>query len=125
MMLGPTIAPFRPTDLPPPARPVRFFMWALKGAWAGVLWATFWSAVAGSLEAVSATLLGRVIDAAGTSTPATVFQTHWALFAIFFVFYLIARPLIFGINTSALALTIEPNLFPLILSRLHRWTLGH
>ena len=125
MMLGPTILPFRPTDLPPPARPLRFFLWALKGAWAGVLWATFWSAMAGSLEAVSATMLGRVIDAAGTSTPATVFQTHWPLFALFVVFYLIARPLIFGINTSALALTIEPNLFPLILSRLHRWTLGH
>ncbi|MGV8985750.1 MAG: ABC transporter ATP-binding protein [Cypionkella sp.] len=125
MMFGPTIAPFRPTDLPPPARPVRFFLWALQGAWAGVLWATFWSAAAGSLEAVSATILGRVIDAAGSSTPATVFQTHWPLFAIFVGFYLIVRPLIFGINTSALALTIEPNLFPLILSRLHRWTLGH
>lgn len=125
MMLGPTIVPFRPTDLPPPARPLKFFLWALKGAWAGVLWATFWSAAAGSLEAVSATILGRVIDAANKSAPSEVFQSHWMLFAIFVGFYLIARPLIFGINTSALALTIEPNLFPLILSRLHRWTLGH
>ena len=124
MMLGPTIAPFRPTDLPPPARPMKFFGWALAGAWAGVLWATFWSAVAGSLEAISATILGRVIDAA-TGVPSQVFQNHWELLAFFAAFYLIARPLIFGINTSALALTIEPNLFPLILSRLHRWTLGH
>ncbi|MBI1171130.1 ATP-binding cassette domain-containing protein [bacterium] len=125
MMLGPTITPFRPTPLPPPPRPLRFFAWALQGAWAGVIWATFWSAAAGSLEAISAAILGRVIDAAATSTPAEVFQTHWLLFAIFVGFYLIARPLIFGVNTSALALTIEPNLFPLILSRLHRWTLGH
>ncbi len=124
MMLGPTIAPFNPTNLPPPARPIKFFGWALQGAWPGVLWATFWSAVAGSLEAVSATILGHVIDAA-TGTPSQVFQNHWELFALFAAFYLIARPLIFGINTSALALTIEPNLFPLILSRLHRWTLGH
>lgn len=124
MMLGPTIAPFRPTDLPPPARPIKFFGWALQGAWAGVLWATFWSAIAGSLEAVSATILGRVIDAA-TGTPSEVFVNHWQLLTVFALFYLVARPLIFGINTSALALTIEPNLFPLILSRLHRWTLGH
>lgn len=125
MILGPTIAPFSPTSLPPPARPAKFFLWALKGAWAGVLWATFWSAAAGSLEAVSANILGRVIDAANTSTPAAVFHTHWQLFAFFAGFYLIIRPLVFGVNTSALALTIEPNLFPLILSRLHRWTLGH
>lgn len=125
MILGPTIAPFSPTSLPPPARPAKFFLWALKGAWAGVLWATFWSAAAGSLEAVSATILGRVIDAANTSAPAEVFHTHWQLFAFFAGFYLIIRPLVFGVNTSALALTIEPNLFPLILSRLHRWTLGH
>lgn len=125
MIFGPSIAPFSPTDLPPPQRPVKFFLWALKGAWAGVLWATFWSAAAGSLEAVSAVILGRVIDAANTSTPLEVFQTHWQLFAFFAGFYLIIRPLVFGVNTSALALTIEPNLFPLILSRLHRWTLGH
>ncbi|MEY4779606.1 MAG: hypothetical protein RLZZ607_919 [Pseudomonadota bacterium] len=124
MMLGPAIAPFQPTDLPPPARPLPFFGWALRGAWAGVLWATFWSAVAGSLEAVSAVILGHVIDAA-TGTPSQVFEQHWQLFAIFAAFYLIVRPIVFGINTSALSLIIEPNLFPLILSRLHRWTLGH
>jgi ATP-binding cassette subfamily B protein len=101
-----------------------FFGWALRGAWAGVIWASFWSSVAGSLEAVSATILGHVIDAAN-GTPALVFQQHWQLFAIFAAFYLVVRPLVFGINTSALSLIIEPNLFPLILSRLHRWTLGH
>ena len=124
-ILGPRIAAFQPTDQPPPARTLRFFLWALKGAWAGVIWATFWSAAAGSLEAISATILGRVIDAASSSTPATVLQEHWLLLVVFALFYLVARPLIFGINTSALSLTIEPNLFPLILSRLHRWTLGH
>jgi len=124
MMLGPAIAPFQPTNLPPPARSLPFFGWALRGAWAGVIWASFWSSVAGSLEAVSATILGHVIDAAN-GTPALVFQQHWQLFAIFAAFYLVVRPLVFGINTSALSLIIEPNLFPLILSRLHRWTLGH
>ena len=123
-MIGPGIKPFRPTEVAPPQKPLAFFRWALEGAWPGLLWATFWSAAAGSLEAVSAVILGRVIDAATTAAPATVFVTHWQLFAGFVIFYLVARPLIFGLNTSALSLTIEPNLFPLILSRLHRWTIG-
>ena len=124
MMLGPKIAPFRPASTTPPTTLLAFFRWALEGAWSGLIWATFWSAMAGSLEAVSATILGRVIDAANSASAATVFSDHWQLFAIFTLFYLIARPIIFGLNASALAITIEPNLFPLILSRLHRWTIG-
>ena len=124
MMLGPTIEPFAPANGLPPQTTWRFFRWAVQGAWPAMLWAGFWSACAGSLEAISATILGHVIDAANTATPATVFTDHFWLFAIFVGFYLIARPLIFGINTSAASIIVEPNLFPLILSRLHRFTIG-
>ena len=124
MAIGPTIPPFLPADGPPPDRTWPFLGWALRGAWAGVLWATFWSALSGSLEAVSATLLGRVIDAANTATPATVWHEHWLLFAGFLAFYLLARPVIFGLSTASQSIIIEPGLFPLILSRLHRWTIG-
>ena len=123
-MIGPKIKPFRPTDEPPPSRLFKFFGWGLQGAWPGLLWATFWSAAAGSLEAVSAVILGLVVDASLSSTPGTIFADHWQLFAGFTLFYLVIRPLVFGLNTSALSITIEPNLFPLILSRLHRWTIG-
>ena len=124
MAIGPTIPPFLPADGPPPGATWPFLRWALRGAWAGVLWATLWSAAAGSLEAVSATILGRVVDAANTADPATVFSDHWPLFAAFLGFYLIARPLIFGLSTASQSIIIEPGLFPLILSRLHRWTIG-
>lgn len=123
-MLGPTIAPFRRSDDSPPQTLRAFFGWALVGAWAGISWAGFWSAAAGSLEAISATILGHVIDAALTPSPATVFADHALLFAFFVGFYLVIRPIVFGINTAATSVTIEPNLFPLILSRLHRWTIG-
>ena len=123
-MLGPTIAPFRPAQSDPPQTMWKFFRWALEGAWAGILWAGFWSACAGSLEAISATILGHVIDAANTANPATVFSEHTLLFGLFVVFYLVIRPLVFGLNTSATSITVEPNLFPLILSRIHRWTIG-
>ncbi|MGV8949655.1 MAG: ABC transporter ATP-binding protein [Cypionkella sp.] len=124
MMFGPTIEPFSPaTDLPPRTT-WAFFRWSLKGAWRGIIWAAFWSALAGSLEAISATILGDVIDAANTTEPALVWQTHFWLFVGFVVFYLVIRPLIFGINTHAAAIVVEPNLFPLILSRMHRFTIG-
>ena len=124
MMLGPKIAPFRAAQSNPPPSTWAFFRWAVEGAWRGILWAGFWSACAGSLEAISATILGDVIDAANLANPATAFTDHFWLAVTFVAFYLLARPLIFGINTSATSITVEPNLFPLVLSRLHRWTLG-
>lgn len=125
IVLGPRIAPFRKAETAPPSGTVAFFAWAVKGAWAGMIWATFWSCLAGSLEAISATILGDLVDAASTAHPAEFLTTHGALVAWFLGFYLVARPVVLGLNTYGLSLIIEPNLFPLILSRLHRWTLGH
>jgi ATP-binding cassette, subfamily B, bacterial len=124
MMFGPKIQPFSPATEVPPRTTWAFFRWALKGAWRGIIWAAFWSALAGSLEAISATILGDVIDDANSTDPAQVWQVHFWLFAGFIAFYLIARPLIFGINTYAAVIVVEPNLFPLILSRMHRFTIG-
>ncbi|MDO8984962.1 ABC transporter ATP-binding protein [Cypionkella sp.] len=124
MRLFPTIKPFRPASTNPPATTWKFFLWAVQGAWPGIIWATFWSACSGSMEAISATLLGDVIDVANTANPATVFSDHMWLFVGFAGLYLIARPMIFGLTTHAASIIVEPNLFPLILSRMHRWTLG-
>jgi ATP-binding cassette subfamily B protein len=124
MRLFPTIKPFRPASTNPPATTWKFFLWAVQGAWPGIIWATFWSACSGSMEAISATLLGDVIDVANTANPATVFSDHIWLFVGFAGLYLIARPMIFGLTTHAASIIVEPNLFPLILSRMHRWTLG-
>ncbi len=125
LIFGPAIPPFAEAETPPPRSLWKFLGWAVRGAWPGILWAGFWSAVAGSLEAVSATILGLVVDAAATSTsPATALADHWHLVVFFIGFYLVVRPLVFGLNTAAASVRIEPNLFPLILSRVHRWTLG-
>ncbi|MDP1577616.1 MAG: ABC transporter ATP-binding protein, partial [Cypionkella sp.] len=80
MRLFPTIKPFRPASTNPPATTWKFFLWAVQGAWPGIIWATFWSACSGSMEAISATLLGDVIDVANTANPATVFSDHMWLF---------------------------------------------
>lgn len=123
-ILGPQIPPFAPAVTTPPQTTFAFFRWALRGAWAGITWASFWSVAVGSLEAVSATFLGMIIDAVANSNKDTIFIDHGALLAGFAVYYLILRPVLFGMNTAAASVRLEPNLFPLILSRLHRYTIG-
>ena len=122
-ILGPEIPPFAPAQSIPPPRLIPFLRWALKGAWGGILWAAFLSGLAGSLEAVSATILGHIVDAAA-GDPAAALDDHLLLMVLFLGFYLLVRPLVLGLNTAAASVRLEPNLFPLILSRLHRFTIG-
>ena len=123
-ILGPQIPPFAVAPDAPPDSTWAFFRWALKGAWWGIAWASLWSIVVGSFEAISATLLGLIVDGVAASTPDRMITDLWPLIALFAVYYLFIRPAAFGMNTAAAAIRLEPNLFPLILSRMHRWTMG-
>ena len=78
-------------------------------------WAGFWSVLTGSLEAISATLLGMIIDGVAETSPENFATDLAPLFAIFALYYLVLRPIIFGMNTAAASIRLEPNLFPLIL----------
>ncbi len=115
---------FRPAEGPPPQRLGAFFRWCLSGAWPAIWLAGLLAAAAGTMEVVSAWLLGRVIDAAVSTPPATLLADNWGLLLAFPVFYLVLRPLAFGASTWASNLMIAPNVLPLVLSRLHRWTMG-
>jgi ATP-binding cassette subfamily B protein len=123
-ILGPEIPPFARADQPPPRTPYAFFKWALRGAWWGIAWATFWSVMVGALDVITATLLGVIVDTFITANPATALQDHAWLLAIFAAYFLLLRPFLFGMNTAAASIRLEPNIFPLILSRLHRYTMG-
>ena len=125
MTLGPAIDSFSPAESDPPRRLGRFFLWALSGSWPALIYATFWSSAAGVLDVISALIIGNVIDAALSSQPATVFQDHWKLFVGFAAFYLTVRPITFAMSSATVNIVLGPNLLPLVLSRLHRWTMGH
>ncbi len=124
MRLADLIAPFQPADGSPPQRLGAFFLWCLGGSWRALLIASIVSALAGVTEIVSAIILGRVIDATGAAGPQGFFASHGWLIAVFLGFYLIARPLIFAASSAANSVVIGPNVMPLVLSRLHRWTMG-
>ena len=82
------------------------------------------SSIAGVTEVVSALILGWVIDATIAAGPEAFFREHAALLLGFLAFYLILRPLAFGVSAASNSIIVGPNVMPLVLSRLHRWTLG-
>jgi ATP-binding cassette, subfamily B, bacterial len=122
--MGDWIDAFRPADGPPPQTLGPFFLWSLRGSWPMLWLATVLSGISGASEVVSAVIIGWVIDAAVTSGPATFFADHTMLLIGFVLFYLLFRPLAFALSAASNSIVIGPNVLPLVLSRLHRWTLG-
>jgi ATP-binding cassette subfamily B protein len=123
--LGNLVDPFTPADSPPPRTLWAFIKWCLRGTWPVLLIAATISALAGTMEAVTALLLGYVIDAAASTSPAAFFTENAGLVALFVIFFLVMRPIAFGTSAAFNGIVIPPNIYPLIQSRLHRWTLGH
>lgn len=124
MKLGDLIDAFEPADGAPPRQIMAFFRWCLSGAWP-VLWcAAAVSALAGTLEVMTALVLGWIIDAAINTGPAAFFAEQWLLIVGFVTFFVLVRPAFFGLSAAANSIVVGPNVNPLVLSRLHRWTMG-
>ncbi|MBC9247892.1 ABC transporter ATP-binding protein [Paracoccus sp. 11-3] len=123
--LGRMINAFRPAAGPPPNTLLAFFRWCLSGAWGGLSLAAIASALGGIADVVAAVLLGAVVDAVATGSPDTIMADSALVIAAFIGFFLILRPIIFGLSTATSSVIVGPNIMPLVLSRLHRWTMGH
>ena len=123
--LGRLIDAFRPADGPPPATLLAFFRWCLAGAGGGLTLAAIASALGGVADVVAAVLLGWMVDAIATGDPGAFWSQNGLLVAAFAGFFLLLRPVIFGLSTATSSVIIGPNVLPLVLSRIHRWTMGH
>ena len=115
--------PFLHADGPPPQTLAAFIRWGLSGSWGVMGWAFAISAAAGVSEVITAFLLGAVIDSTMTG-PEGYFVRNAALLGGFAAFYIILRPLLFGSSAAMNGIAVTPNIYPLVQSRLHRWTLG-
>jgi len=122
--LGNLIDAFRPAAGEPPRKLWPFMRWCLDGAWPMLGVAGAISALTGSLEVVSALILGWLIDGALASGPESYFSAQSGMLALFVLFYLVLRPMSFGLASASNSIIVGPNVMPLVLSRLHRWTLG-
>lgn len=123
--LGQLIDAFRPADGAPPRNLLAFFRWCLSGAWGGLSLAAVASALGGVADVLAAVLLGAVVDAVALGNPASLWSENGLLIAAFVGFFLLLRPVIFGISSATSSVIVGPNVLPLVLSRLHRWTMGH
>ncbi|WP_208347116.1 ABC transporter ATP-binding protein [Pseudaestuariivita rosea] len=124
MFIEKLIDPFKRADGPPPQKLMSFIRWGLAGSWRVIIGAAIISAIVGTFEVVSALILGRVIDLAINSGPATFFSENWFFVVVFVLFFLAIRPIFIGFSAAINSISIGPNLYPLVLSRLHRWTMG-
>ncbi|KIN62799.1 ABC transporter, transmembrane ATP-binding protein [Sulfitobacter noctilucicola] len=125
MKISDWINPFSVAEGPPPQTLAAFMRWSLSGAWLVLFFAAFLSALAGAMEAGTAWILGRVIDATISAGPDAFFDgSNFGLIVGAIAFFLILRPVLFGLSSGANSIIVGPNVNPLVLSRLHRWTLG-
>jgi ATP-binding cassette, subfamily B, bacterial len=115
---------FRRADGPPPRRFLPFLGWALEGARPAVLLTLVVSILVGASEAGAAFIVGWVIDLAESRGAAGLIAEAWPLLAAAAAFFLLFRPAVMGVGAALTAVTLGPNLYPLVLSRLNRHTLG-
>ncbi len=125
MRIADLIQPFKDTDTPPPQTLGAFIRWALSGAWPMLFVAALFSATAGAMEAGTAWILGRVIDVATSAGP-DAFLTGSNLWMILgaVAFFMLLRPALFGLSSLSNNYIVMPNITPLVLAKLNRWTLG-
>ncbi|NOD76098.1 MULTISPECIES: ABC transporter ATP-binding protein [unclassified Ruegeria] len=125
MRVADLIQPFKTTETPPPQTLGAFIRWSLSGAWPMLFVAAFFSATAGAMEAGTAWILGRVIDVATSSGPEQFLtaQNMWMIFGAV-AFFMLVRPILFGLSSLSNNYIVMPNITPLVLAKLNRWTLG-
>jgi ATP-binding cassette subfamily B protein len=113
-----------PADGPPPATLRGFFYWSLRGSFKILTFSGFTSIITGVMEVSAVLMLGMLVDAALASSSQNPLSDQVWLFVAGVLFFLVLRPIFFGIFSFMQTNVVTPNVSNLVLSRLHRWTLG-
>ncbi|AUC53519.1 multidrug ABC transporter ATP-binding protein [Sagittula sp. P11] len=123
--LLPEIDTFAAAEGPPPRGMWAFARWALRGTERAIGLTFFVTFLAGASELVAARFTGWVIDSAGAAGAGAFWDTYWPLILFGVAFFMILRPILFVFDAAVSGVLLGPNLFPLVLFRLNRYTLGH
>ncbi|MDE2791257.1 MAG: ABC transporter ATP-binding protein [Paracoccaceae bacterium] len=123
MRLPRLIEPYRPASGPPPQTLARFYLWCLSAAIPVILAGSLVSMAAGTLEVYTALILGKVIDSVIATERSQLFVKNAALLIGVVAFFLILRPLVFGLSSMFSAMLIAPSVGAQVLARLHRHTM--
>ncbi len=125
MRIADLINPFKNIETPPPQTLGAFIRWCLSGAWPMLFVAAFFSATAGAMEAGTAWILGLVVDVATSGGPENFLTASnmWMILGAV-AFFMVLRPALFGLSSLSNNYIVMPNITPLVLAKLNRWTLG-
>jgi ATP-binding cassette subfamily B protein len=125
MTFADLINPFKNTETPPPQTLGAFIRWCLSGAWPMIFVAAAFSATAGAMEAGTAWMLGLVIDLTAETGPEGILSgpALWTILGVA-AFFMLLRPVFFGLSAFSNNYIVMPNIPPLVLAKLNRWTLG-
>ncbi len=125
MRIADLINPFKNIETPPPQTLGAFIRWCLSGAWPMLFVAAFFSATAGAMEAGTAWILGLVVDVATSGGPENFLTASnmWMILGAV-AFFMLLRPALFGLSSLSNNYIVMPNITPLVLAKLNRWTLG-
>ena len=116
----------RPADGPPPQKLGAFFKWSLAGSFGVIGFGAVASASAGLVEVLMAYQLGVIVDAAVSAGDVTAgfWADHAAMILAWFAVLFLLRPGMFMASAAFQSVAVAPNIFKLVLARLHRYTLG-
>ena len=114
-----------PALSPPPSTIGSFLLWALSGCFPLLTLSGLIAIITGIFEVSAVLILGALIDTALQSSPENPLGKEIWLFTAGLIFFLVLRPIIFGGFSFMQTVMVSPNVFNLVLSRIHRWTLGH
>ena len=114
-----------PALSPPPSTIGSFLLWALSGCFPLLTLSGLIAIITGIFEVSAVLILGALIDTALQSSPENPLSEEIWLFTAGLIFFLVLRPIIFGGFSFMQTVMVSPNVFNLVLSRIHRWTLGH
>ncbi|MEL6265258.1 MAG: ABC transporter ATP-binding protein, partial [Pseudomonadota bacterium] len=116
--------PFDAAEGPPPRRLVPFGRWLLTGA-SPAIWAfAIVSLLLGLAEALSAWIIGWVIDLAGAAGPERFFADHWGVLLAAGLFLLLVRPALMILSSGLSSITVSPGLMTKGVWQVHRHTMG-
>jgi len=119
------IDPYREAEGDPPQTVGAFARWALAGAWPAVGLAAVFIIGAALTEVATAWFTGWAIDRAQIAGTGDFWGPFTAVLVMGILFFLVLRPALFAADAGVTSVLLSPHLFPLILSRLNRHTLGH
>jgi len=115
-----------PANGPPPQNLLGFMGWCLRGSYLIITGGVLSNAFLGLTEVAVMVMLGFIADAAigAGGLGAEFWVQHWPLIVGWVGLLIIVRPSAFGLTSTFQSIIVGPSLFKLILSRIHRHTIG-